>query len=250
VLAATRSPHEVGVYAVAYAFLEQALFVPSVFIAVLFPILARHLAHADDEEAPKVVQKAFQVLLLMAVPAGLILFFMPTVAVHLISSSEFDAATTPLQILAFALVPIFLNSLFFAVLVNLNQQRLLMVVAGTTLLVNVGLNLFLIPRYGYTAAAVTTVVTETLGFALSLIFSLRSRSFGLSLNLVARVAAATIAGALAGAILRDQPELVAGSAAVAAFFGVAVAARVLTLADLRLVIGRGRDATASATASR
>lgn len=237
VLAATRSPHEVGVYAVAYAFLEQALFVPSVFIAVLFPILARHLAHRDDEEAPKVVQKAFQVLLLMAVPAGLILFFMPTVAVHLISNAEFDAATTPLRILAFALVPIFLNSLFFAVLVNLNRQRLLMVVAGTTLVVNLGLNLFLIPRYGYVAAAVTTVVTETLGLALSLIFSLRARSFGLSLNLVARVAVATIAGALVGAILRDQPEVVAGSAAVAAFFVVAISARVLTLADLRLAIG-------------
>jgi O-antigen/teichoic acid export membrane protein len=250
VLAATRSPREVGVYAVAYAFLEQTLFIPSVFIAVLFPILARHLARQNDEEGPRVVQKAFQVLLLLAVPAGLILFFMPRVAIHLISNAGFDAATTPLRILAFALVPIFLNSLFFAVLVNLNKQRLLMVVAGTTLAVNTGLNLYLIPKYGYVAAALTTVVTETLGFVLSLVFAVRARRLGLSLTLVARVAAATMAGVAVGAILRHAPEIITAGAAVAAFFTVAVAARVLTLADLRLIIGRGPEAPASATASR
>ena len=251
VLAATRSPHEVGVYAVAYAFLEQTMFVPSVFIAVLFPILARHLVHRDDPEGPRVVQKAFQVLLLLAVPATLLLFFMPRVAIHLVSNAQFDSATTPLRILAFAFVPIFLNSLFFAVLVNLDKQRLLMVVAGTTLVLNTGLNLFLIPRYGYVAAAATTVFTESLGFVLSMVFAARSRPLGLSPTLVARVAVAGIAGAVVGAILRSAPELVAGAAAVGAFFVVAVAARVLTLADIRLVVGRGTGAeTATAAASR
>lgn len=250
VLAATRSPHEVGVYAVAYAFLEQTMFVPSVFIAVLFPILARHLLKRNDPEGPRVVQKAFQVLLLLAVPATLLLFFMPRVAIHLVSNAEFDSATTPLRILAFAFVPIFLNSLFFAVLVNLNRQRLLMVVAGATLAVNTGLNLYLIPRYGYVAAAATTVFTETLGFALSMFFAARARPLGLSPALVARVAVAGLAGAAVGAILRSAPEIVTGAAAVGAFFAVAVAARVLTLADIRLVVGRQRDATASATASQ
>jgi O-antigen/teichoic acid export membrane protein len=250
VLAATRSPHEVGVYAVAYAFLEQTMFVPSVFIAVLFPILARHLVRRDDLEGPRVVQKAFQVLLLLAVPATLLLFFMPRVAIHLVSNAEFDSAATPLRILAFAFVPIFLNSLFFAVLVNLNKQRLLMVVAGTTLAVNTGLNLYLIPKYGYVAAAATTVFTESLGFVLSIFFAARARPLGLSPSLVARVSVAGIAGAAVGAILRSAPELVTGAAAVAAFFAVAVAARVLTLADIRLVIGRRGEAAASATASQ
>jgi lipopolysaccharide exporter len=250
VLAATRSPHEVGVYAVAYAFLEQTMFVPSVFVAVLFPILARHLVRRDDPDGPRVVQKAFQVLLLLAVPATLLLFFMPRVAIDLVSNAEFASATTPLRILAFAFVPIFLNSLFFVVLVNLNKQRLLMVVAGTTLAVNTGLNLYLIPRYGYVAAAATTVFTETLGFVLSLVFAARSRPLGLSPALVVRVGVAGIAGAAVGAILRNAPELVTGAAAVAAFFTVAVAARVLTLADIRLVIGRRADATAPATAPR
>lgn len=250
VLAATRSSHEVGVYAVAYAFLEQTMFIPSVFIAVLFPILARHLAREDGAAGARVVQKAFQVLLLLAVPATLFLFFMPRIAIHLVSNAEFDAATTPLRVLAFAFVPIFLNSLFFAVLVNLNKQRLLMIVAATTLVLNTGLNLYLIPKYGYDAAAATTVFTEGLGFVLSVWFAARSRSLGLSPALAARVAMAGIAGAVVGAMLRNAPELVTGAAAVAAFFAVAIAARVVTLADLRLVVGRGPDAAASVTASQ
>jgi O-antigen/teichoic acid export membrane protein len=238
VLASSRSAHDVGVYAVAYAFVEQMLFIPSVFIAALFPILARHLAREDDEQAPLVVQKAFQVLLLLAVPATLVLFFMPRVAIHVISNAQFDEATTPLRILAFAFVPIFLNTLFFAVLVNLNRQRALIIVAAVTLLANTALNVYLIPRYGYTAAAITTVLTESLGFVLSLVFALRARPLGLSLGLTARVAAATIAAAAAGALLRDLPELMTAAGAVAAFFAVAIATRAVTLADVRLVLGR------------
>src|SRR5205823_3703558 len=131
VLAATRSSHEVGVYAVAYAFLEQTMFIPSGFIAVL---------------------------------------------------------------------------------VNLNKQRLLMIVAATTLVLNTGLNLYLIPKYGYDAAAATTVFTEGLGFVLSVWFAARSRSLGLSPALAARVAMAGIAGAVVGAMLRNAPELVTGAA--------------------------------------
>ena len=59
-----------------------------------------------------------------------------------------------------------------------------------------------------------------------------------------------MAGAAVGAILRHAPKLVAGTSAVVAFFAVAVATRVLTLADLRLVVGRQTEVAASAPALR
>ncbi len=56
------------------------------------------------------------------------------------------------------------------------------------------LNLWVIPRFGYNGAAVTTVVTETLGFCVVFVLAKRACPFRLSPRLVTRSDVALLLG--------------------------------------------------------
>ena len=83
---------------------------------------------------------------------------------------DFAPSVTPFRILSASLPIFFLSSLFMWVLIAQDKQWLLLKIYGAGMIVNIVLNLLFIPRFGYYAAAVITVVSE----AVVLFFLLRS----------------------------------------------------------------------------
>ena len=75
-------------------------------------------------------------------------------------SGAFAQSEDALRILAFAIVFLFANSAFYAMLNGTNRQHLNAWATGLAAAINIVLNLIMIPFYGYLAASATTVVTE------------------------------------------------------------------------------------------
>jgi O-antigen/teichoic acid export membrane protein len=75
-------------------------------------------------------------------------------------SGAFAQSEDALRILAFAIVFLFANSAFYAMLNATNRQHLNAWATGLAAAINIVLNLILIPFYGYLAASTTTVITE------------------------------------------------------------------------------------------
>jgi O-antigen/teichoic acid export membrane protein len=190
-LSLLRSPEEVGVYTVAYRFLEQSLVLPGVFMAAVFPLLAVAVRGGG---APEVIRKAFSFLLLIGVPLSLALVVLADPLVALAAGDGFAAATVPLRILAPAVVFTFVNVVFASVLIALNRQRALILVSLAGLTLNVLVNLYAIPRFGYNGAAVTTVLSEAAGFAAVYLLARRACPFRLSPRLVSRADVALLFG--------------------------------------------------------
>ncbi|HEV3479802.1 MAG TPA: flippase [Gaiellaceae bacterium] len=190
-LSLLRPAEDVGVYTVAYRFLEQSLVLPGVFMAAVFPLLAAAVRGGD---AADVVRKAFSFLLLMGVPLALALVVLAEPLVALVAGEGFEAAAVPLRILAPALVFTFVNAVFAAVLIALNRQRALILVSLAGLALNVLVNLYAIPRFGYVGAAVTTVISEGIGLCAVFVLARRALSFRLSPRLVTRSDVALLLG--------------------------------------------------------
>jgi O-antigen/teichoic acid export membrane protein len=190
-LALMRSPEEVGTYTVAYRFLEQSLVLPGVFMAAVFPLLASAVRTGGAED---VIRKAFSFLLLIGAPLALIFIVFAGPLVALAAGDGFGDSVVPLRILAPALVVAFVNVVFASVLIALNRQRALILVSLAGLAFNVLVNLYAIPRFGYNGAAVTTVVSETLGFCAVFLLAKRACPFRLSPRLVTRADVALLLG--------------------------------------------------------
>jgi O-antigen/teichoic acid export membrane protein len=148
---------EVGWYEFAYKPFEALQFLPLAIQAVVYPLLAVHYRDRSPQLGVAYA-RFFKVLVLLGWPLSVGTF----VLVHPIGRlfRLYPQSEPALRILAWGIVFLFVNSAFTAMLMAIDRQDLFAWATGIAVAVNVGLNLVLIPTFGYFAASATTVVTE------------------------------------------------------------------------------------------
>lgn len=197
---------EVGLYALAYRVLEMAVSFPGVFFGSVFAVLSGYVA-ASDARVNSTIQLAFNALVLVALPlaaGGLVVA--PDVVV-LAGGDEFARASTPLAILLCAGALSLVNGLFGYALIAKDRQRDALAMSGFALVVNIALNLALVPTYGIVAAAAVTAGCEVVMLVSAYLLMRRRFDFFPSLHVLgpAAGAAAVMAGGLW--LARDLPVL-------------------------------------------
>ncbi len=154
---ALRSHNEAGWYGLAYKPFESLLFVPMTLLSVAFPVLS--IYHRDrPRDMNDAVSRFFKALVVIGWPMSVGIFVLAhslTHALRLFSQSE-----PALRILAIGLVLGFANNAFIGALSASDRQSSFTWAAGWSLIANVGLNLALIPPFGYIGASWATVITE------------------------------------------------------------------------------------------
>jgi len=147
----------VAIYGAPYRILDLTQIVPSSLMATILPSLCR-----NEEAKAGIAEPRTAMRFLLIVAACLIVCV--TVAApwitYLLFGSKYQGSIPVLQVLIWATVPMFWNFVLNAQLIANSFDRAILYAASIALLVNFGLNLLFIPRFGYMACAVITVVTE------------------------------------------------------------------------------------------
>jgi O-antigen/teichoic acid export membrane protein len=228
---------DVGIYSVAYRFIEQMLFIPSFFIAAVFPIIASY--HATGDALLKVaIDKSFAFLVIIALPVAAAAFVLAPDIINLIAGNEFDDAVTPLRILLLSSIFFFTNALFSSLLVIYDLERQMAVLVAAVVVGNIALNLLLIPPFSYTGAAVATVVTEVCGGLAMMIWATRSVGARVDLSPVPRVLGATAGMVAAVWAALAFPLLVTVLVGVMVYTVLAYLLGVVSRSDLALLVPR------------
>jgi O-antigen/teichoic acid export membrane protein len=151
---------EVGWYTFAYKPFEALQFIPLAIQVVVYPLLGVYFV-TDVARLKVAYERFFKVLVLLGWPltVGTFVLVHPIIRVFN-SSGAFAQSEAALRILAFAIVFLFANSAFYAMLNAINRQHLNAWATGLAAAINIVLNLIFIPLFGYLAASTTTVVTE------------------------------------------------------------------------------------------
>lgn len=149
---------EVGWYTLAYRPFEALLFVPATVRTVVFPVLSVYYRGAPNRVLAS-AEKFFKALAIVGLPIGVGLSILAPQFRDLLGLPYPESAAA-LQILAIAVPFMFVDNTFAATLNAIDRQKLFAGVALTGLLVNLVLNIVLIPHFGYIAASWDTVATE------------------------------------------------------------------------------------------
>ena len=227
ILQRNRPYAEVGWYTLAYRPFEALLFLPLTLRTVVFPLMSVYY-RSSAAHLSLAVEKLFKVLLIAGLPITVtIAVLAPEISslLHLFPESE-----PALRILGLGVVVIFVNNTAIAALNAMDRQNAFAVLACTDLLVNLGLNLALIPRFGYLAAAATTVVTELISAVISWFLLAR---YGQRLPVWRIGWRVVVAGLLMAAVM--LPFRAAGVAGFALALAAGAAVYGLALACLRVV---------------
>ncbi len=185
---------QAGLYGAAYRLLDQIQFIPISVMTTLFPLIAAAYANSRSR-ARDLLQAAGEYLTMASLP---ILAFTIVAALPIMTflfGSHFAAGAPALPVLAGAFVSISFGYLAGNMIVILELQRRFASYAALGLLVNATLNVLLIPRYGFVAAAWVTLVTEIMVMLLSMHVVLRALEMSFRLGRFVRIlGAATIMG--------------------------------------------------------
>jgi len=148
---------EVGWYTFAYKPFEALQFVPLAIQAAVYPLLAVYYRDSRDRLAGAYA-RFFKILVVLGWPLTVGTFVLALPVGRLFQL--FPQSIPSLRILALAIVFLFVNSAFTAMLYAIDRQDLFAWTTAIAVVVNVGLNLAFIPSFGYLAASANTVITE------------------------------------------------------------------------------------------
>ena len=154
-----REAAEVGLYAAAQKPIAFLYLLPALVTGAFFPVLAR-LANKDNVRFRYVLEKGLGLVLLFAIPVTVGIFLMADEIVKLFYGSEYASSAAPLRILALTLLAVFPVGMIINAIFAYNRQNELVPLWAIGLLINIGLSLFLIPRWGIIGAAWAVFITQ------------------------------------------------------------------------------------------
>ena len=169
ILGFLRADSEVGLYSVAVKIYSLFKTLLAAVITVATPRLAA-MWQEDREHFGEVAGRILRMLMTLLAPVATGLFFLGDSLIEVISNAEYLAATGAVKWLCAALMLSIVGWFVTAcVLIPAKQEKVVLRITVIAAVVNVGLNFLLIPKMGFMAAAITTVIAEGLACVLGCI---------------------------------------------------------------------------------
>jgi O-antigen/teichoic acid export membrane protein len=233
-LQAIKGAVDVGIYGIAYRFLDSFLFVAYGLGVVAMPRIARQ---SWSNEAEQGFNAVLALMLAFYIPLGVGGVYLSRWAVVLLFSSQYSSAATAVGWLA-------ASGAFYAIAylcrfsaVALGRRRQIAYIAAAALTFNIVGNFIAIPRYGYRGAAVLTFASEVL--EATLLSVLLVRAAGRRVRLHRLVLSPVLAGVAMALVLTPlhhrgtMAALLSGGVYLAV---LAVSAMVVAPAESRRVV--------------
>lgn len=162
----------VGFYNSAFKFIETSLFIPISIVNALLPVMSRSFV-SDKNAYQRLYVQATRILAMGVLPVVIGVSFFSKHVILFVYDSEYLPSAPALSLLIWTLLFIFINAPVGNILATSRRMYAFLPYAVGNTLLNVVLNLFLIPRYGFIGACFTTVLTEITGFLTQLYFAHR-----------------------------------------------------------------------------
>jgi len=202
ILSLIKSQSVVGIYGASYKVIDILTTIPFLFAGVVLPILAADWAAKAEERFKKILQKSFDLMIILAVPLVIGTQVLARPVMILVAGKDFAAAGPILQVLIFAAGFVFVSSFFAHVMVALNQQKKIIPAYIFTAITSVIGYLIFIPHYSYFGAAAVTVYSEAAITFFMLFYAWRFAKFFPRLGIFAK---AVLAALIMGAALYFTP---------------------------------------------
>ncbi len=192
----------VGIYGAAYRIIEIVTMIGYSCSLALFPIISRKVLSSKEEYA-HAVQRSTKYLTVFGIPLCVGIFLLSHQLMVGLYSLQFAASGTCLSILIWSRIGVFAVLPGQQAVASRNAQLWLVPPVIARAALGIGLNLYLIPRYGYIGASASMVIAENVYYVLNYVVAFRGPERFNPVTLFARPLLAT--GAMTVIILLVRP---------------------------------------------
>ncbi len=149
----------VGWYSAAYRLMLIVLFIPTAVNTAIFPVMSR-LYNSSRNSLTLMYEKYFKYMLIIGIPMGFGTTLLADKIILLIFGQGYTQSIEALQILIWTTVFTFIGAAFVQLLQSINKQLIITKISIICVIINIVLNLILIPKYSLIGASFATLITE------------------------------------------------------------------------------------------
>ncbi|MBI5122901.1 oligosaccharide flippase family protein [Candidatus Roizmanbacteria bacterium] len=157
----------VGIYSAGYRFLDALMFIVASYNISSMPIFSKLAKEKKGNIFVNKIKKDVVLVFLIGIIIALGFYFMGPIILPIFFKSTYFQSIQVLRIIIFALPLILLTSVFLNSLFALNKAKTVIYIFLFQLILNIGLNLFFIPRFSFFASAYITIIGELINTLLT-----------------------------------------------------------------------------------
>ena len=173
-LGALASTKDVGIYDQALKLVNILLTLVTSLGSVMLPRVSHLLATGDSKAVNKMHEMSFLIYNLVIFPIMAGILIVNDDFVQFFLGQDFQDARYAIAIMIFRMFFIgWTNIMGIQILIPHNQNKEFMISTTVPAIISVGLNLLFLPKLGYIGAAIVSVLTEALVWAIQLYFTRR-----------------------------------------------------------------------------
>ena len=174
----------VGWYNAAYRLILVLLFIPTIINTVIFPKMSQYY-NSSRTSLKLMNEKYFKFMLMIGFPMAIVVTLLANKLILLIFGQEYTQSIIALQILIWTTLFTFAGASFVQLIQATNNQFVITKISGICVIVNIALNLILIPKFSYIGASIATLITEIIlvGYIIWVNYNI---GFGIRLDLIVK----------------------------------------------------------------
>ncbi len=233
ILERVKGPEEVGIYVAAYNILLGISFIPLMFSNSVYPVFSRYFK-SDESLLNFAYRKSLAYMLIIGLPASIGIWVYSDKIINLVYGTGYEKSAFALQILCWFVFLRFVNIIPGTILSSINRQGSRTICQASVALINITLNLFLIPKYGFIGAAYSAIISEAFFIAFYAYFTSK---YGIKANLFQIIVKPVIASAAMLLVISRIESVFLGIAlGIISYFIALVLVKAFSQDDKQLVI--------------
>ncbi len=156
-----------GWYSVAYKMTYALQFIPAAFAAAIFPAMS-NLYKTDKSKLQYIFEKSMYFLIILSLPTAFGVYILAKPVILYLYTAEYLPSILTLQIFIWGIIGLFLNYPVGSLLNACDKQTINTINMGITMILNIILNIILIPQYQHLGAATAALISLSVLFILNL----------------------------------------------------------------------------------
>jgi len=160
ILSVFKSTSDVGLYGAPYRILEVLINLSYLFLGLLLPLMTLYYTSRNWSQLKKIMQMGFDIMMLISLPMVFGCLVVGPALMVFIAGEDFRESGYILQILIFATAAILFAALYGYLIIAANKQRQIIKFYLINAIISLTAYFIFIPKFGYWAAAIITVISE------------------------------------------------------------------------------------------
>jgi O-antigen/teichoic acid export membrane protein len=208
ILSIVKGDSAVGIYGAAYTLSDTTTIVPTILAAAIFPTISKY--HTTSRELfNTVAEKSVKYVFYLALPMAMVITIWAGPIIQAIYGDNFSGSIDVLRIIIWSAAVAYASMMLGTIMITANLQMISMKINIGTMILNIALNLLLIPIYGVLGTSLVSFMTVTFTVMVS-VYILEKLDYNVNILklYILPIGGVIIAGSLCFIMIQMQINLV------------------------------------------